>query len=314
MSAGYKLVDYLDIQNAILEELKVPSSDGVTLSRIKRDINIIYLNHVIPFNPRAWNWLELKQDITTHEKYDTGTVAVTQDSTTITFSSAPDISLTGYYVKLDGFPEIIKISAHTASVATATLQSAWVLEDSATAGFKAWKDYSSLNASMKDIINVTHDRRGTPLTATNNARFTEDRARFPEFEGYPTEYNFFDFDSDGARQIRWFPACWDTRVTLHIEGRQEATALSADADEPLMPVEDRIVLFYGACARAWGRERNESEKAANWNMFMQKLSEMAGKSGDAPQTVAVRVDEGYLIRKRYRRYHNRGVGRRFESD
>lgn len=312
MSAGYKLVDYVDIQNAILEELKVPSTDGVTLSRIKRDINIIYLNHVIPFKPRAWNWLEFKEDVTTYEKYETGTVTVTEDSTTITFSSAPSISLTGYYIKLAGYPDIIKISAHTASVATATLANAWCLASGSGNSFKAWKDYASLDASMKDVILVTHDRRYEPLTAVNNAQFTQERARYPEYEGYPTTYNFFDFDSDGNRQIRWYPSCWDTRVTLHIEGRQEATALSADADEPLMPVEDRIVLFYGAVSRAWARERNESEANKNWNLFMQKLSEMAAKSGDAPQVTEMRTDPGYLIRKRYRRYNRNG--RRFESD
>jgi hypothetical protein len=312
MSAGYKLVDYLDIQNAILEELKVPATDGVTLSRIKRDINIIYLNHVIPFKPRAWNWLELKQDITTYEKIIAGTITVTEDSTTITFSSPPTISLTGYYVKLLGQPEVVKITSHTALAANATISTAWCLATASGASYKAWKDYAPLDATMKDVILVTNDRLSVPLDAMANAKFAERRARLPEFEGPPTMYNFYDFDSDGNRQIRWFPACWDTRVNLHIEGRQEATALSADADEPLMPVEDRIVLFYGACSRAWRRERNESEAASNWNMFLQKLSEMAGKSGDAPIVTEMRVDPDYTMRKRYRRT-SRG-GRRFESD
>lgn len=313
MSSGYKLVDYVDIQNAILEELKVPSTDGTTLSRIKRDINIIYLNHVIPFKPRAWNWLEYKQDLATLVKQDTGTASVTADSTTITFSDAQAVDLDNYYVKLDGYPDIMKISAHTAGATTATMTKAWANTTATDVGFKAWKDYASLDSSIKDVVIVTHDRRSVPLDAVSNAKFTEMRARYPEYEGYPTIYNMGDFDSSGYRTIKWYPACWDERVYLHVEGRQNATALSADADEPLMPVEDRIVLFYGACSRAWARERNESEASKNWNLFMQKLAEMAGKSGDAPQVTEMQVDHDYTVRKRYNRRRSRGYGN-FESD
>lgn len=307
------LVDYEDLYTAILEELKIPSSDGTTLARIKRDINIVYLNHVIPFKPRAWWWLEQKTDITTLAKIDTGTLTATADSTTITFSSAPTIDLDGYYVKFSGYPDIVKISAHTAGVATATLETAWC-NDTVTAGaYKAWKDFAALPSTMKEVVVVTHDRRSVPVDAVHNAKFTEVRARYPETEGYPTMYNTGDFNASGDRIIRWYPACWEDRVHLHVEGRQEATALSAAADEPLMPVEDRIVIFYGACSRAWSRERNDSESQKNWALFMQKLGEMAGKSGDAPQITEMLTDPDYLVRKRYRRYNKRGY-RNFESD
>ncbi len=312
MSAGYKLSDYVDLYTAICEELKVPLTDGTTLSRIKRDINIIYLNHVIPFKPRAWWWLEQKQDITTFIKIETGTVTVTADSTTITFSSAPAASVAGYYIKLAGFSDIIRISAHTAAATTATLEKAWCQATTSASAYKMWKDYISISSTIKDVVLVTHDKRSVPLDAVHNAMFTERRARAPETEGYPYLYNVYDFDAAGDRQIRWYPSCSENRIMLHIEGRQEATALSADADEPMMPVEDRIVLFYGACSRAWARERNESEATKNWNLFMQKLAEMAGKSGDAPQITEISTDPDYLARKRYRRYNK--TGRRFESD
>jgi len=309
------LVDYSDIYTAILEELKVPSTDGTTLARIKRDINMIYLNHVIPFNPRAWWWLEKKEDIVTYAKITTGTVTTTVSSTTITFSSAPAASVAGYYFKTTGDPTIYKISAHTAASTTATLDTAW--QDSTTdgsgLGYKLWRDYASLSSTMKDVVVVTHDRRSGPLEMISHATFTERRARYPELEGYPTQVNVFDFDSSGYKQIRWYPAAWDKKVILHIEGRQEATALSADADEPLMPVEDRICLFYGACSRAWARERNESEATKNWNLFTMKLAEMAGKGGEAPQKTELTPDPDYMVNKRYARYFRRGYGQSWNS-
>lgn len=307
------LVDFEDIYTAICEELKVPTSDGTTLGRIKRDINMIYLNHVIPFKPRAWWWLEKKENITTYEKVDTGTATFTSDSTTVTLSDAPTVSLAGYYIKATGYPEIIKVSAHTAATTTVTLEHAWPLDTVTDGSFKAWRDYAPMSSTMKEITIVTHDRVTSPLEAYHNAGFTEVIQRYPEYEGYPVAYNTGDFDSDGNRIIRWYPACWDTKVILKIQGVQEATALSADADEPIMPVEDRIVIFYGACSRAWARERNESEATKNWNLFQMKLNQMAAKSGDAPQITEMQVDRNYLKNTRYRRFTKKGSTRRWES-
>lgn len=307
------LVDFEDLYTAILEEVKIPTTDGTTLARIKRDINMIYLNHVVPFKPRAWWWLEVLQDVVTPVKVTTGTVAVAAGGTTLTFSSAPAVDLDNYYFKAEGYPHIIKISAHTAAATTATLETAWPDTALTTSSFKCWKDHASLASNIKDVVQVSHDRRPAPLDLISNVKFSERRRRYPELEGYPILCNSYDFDSSGNRQIRWYPACSTEKTILHIEGRQEATALSADADEPLMPVEDRIVLFYGGCSRAWARERNESEATKNWNLFIMKLNEMAAKGGDGPQTTEMLPDPDYMVNKRYRRYFGRG-GRRWESD
>lgn len=309
------LVDFEDIYSAILEEIKIPATDGTTLARIKRDINMIYLNHVVPFKPRSWWWLEKKEDIVTYAKITTGTVTVTAESTTITFSSAPTTSVTGYSFKLQGSPEIIKIASHTAASTTATLETAWPnsTTDGSGLSYKLWKDYASLSSTMKEVVQVMHDRRSHPLELVSNVRFSERKNRYPELEGYPVMVNAFDFDSSGNKQIRWYPSATDTPVILHVEGRQEAPALSADADEPLMPVEDRICLFYGACSRAWARERNESEATKNWNLFVMKLNEMAGKGGDGPQVTEMSPDPDYLVNKRYRRYFRKGYGQSWNS-
>lgn len=310
--AAQLLTSFQDIYTAICEELKIPLTDTVTLGRIKRDINMIYLNHVIPYKPRAWDWLEQKENIVTYAKITAGTLAVTANSATITFSSAPAGSLTGYYVKLLNEPEIIKISAHTAGAATATLEKAWPLTTQTGKKYKAWRDFAPLSTTMKNVILVTHDRQSVPLNALTGVGFTEVRQRYAEYEGFPVYYNTGDFDSTGARIIRWYPSCHDTKTILKVEGRQEAPALDLDADEPLMPVEDRIVIFYGACSRAWSRERNDTEAGKNWALFLGKLNEMAAKAGEAPQVTEMSVDADWLRRKRYKRYG--GTGRRFEAD
>ncbi len=307
------LVDFEDIQSAIIEKIKIPSSDGVTLARIKRDINMIYLDEVMTYKPRAWWWAEKREDVSTFTKYEEGTITVTADSTTVTFSAVVNTDLDNYYLKLEGYPDVVQISAHTSGSDTATLSKAWVNDTATGASYKVWKSQAALTSTMKEVMQVTHDRLTKPMDMVTNHKFEEYRARYPHLEGAPQICNTGDFDSDGNRVIRWYPGAWDERVHLHIIGIQEATALSADADEPLMPVEDRIVLYYGGLALAWERERNESESQKNWNLFYKKLDQMAAKSGNAPQVTEMAVDRDYLQNKRYRRYGRRGY-RSFTSD
>ena len=40
----YQVKTFQDIYTAILDELKIPSTDTTSLNRIKRDINMTYIN------------------------------------------------------------------------------------------------------------------------------------------------------------------------------------------------------------------------------------------------------------------------------
>lgn len=312
--ATVTLVDYQDIYTAVCEELKVQLTDGSTVGRIKRDINMIYLSHVVPFKPRAWWWLEKNQDVQTFAKVTTGTVTIVNNSTTVTFSSAPPVSLAGSYLKVEGFNDIIEIATHTISTTTAVLKSAWRRGNITANGFKAWNDTVALDSDMKEVIQITHEQMPYPIEMVSSTKFKEKRARQPDLQGWPQYAMVGDFDANGNRTIKYWPACDSTIWTLHVEGRQEATRLSADADEPMMPIEDRIVLFYGACSRAWSRERNESESQKNWQQFGQKLMEMAAKSQDAPKKTEMSVDPDYTVNKRYRRIYRTRRSSSWRSD
>ncbi len=308
------LVTFEDILNAIIRRVKIQATDGETIQRIKQDINIIYINEVVPFKPRAWHWLQKFQNVTTTERIIDGEVTVTKNSTTITFSEAPAISVADYYIKLAGYPEVIKITAHTAASTTATLEDAWPLATTSDSGYQMWKDSVSLNSDCKEVIQVTHSRKQTPMDAVNPAKFWEMRQRNPETQGWPSLYSSQDYDASGNVVLKWFPANYDNQVLLKVMYAKEVEKLDLDDDEPLMPIEDRIVLFYGALSMAWERERNESESAKAWNLFQTKLAHMAGKAGNAPQVTEMTTDPDYLTRTRYRRFSGRSRSRKWEQD
>src|SRR5690242_21685000 len=116
------LRDFQDIYTAVANELKIPVNDTTSLTRIKNDINQIYLDEVVPF--KRWLWLLGHTKITHEAFYGTGTASVTNSSTTVTLSVAPNVSAGSYAGGLfstDAFDEVYGIASHTAGSATIVL-------------------------------------------------------------------------------------------------------------------------------------------------------------------------------------------------
>jgi len=79
------------------------------------------------FPVRDWWWARKNPRgvFNTAAEITTGTVTVTLGSTTVTFSSAPAASVTGYRLRVDSLGSVPRIASHTGGVATATLDVAW---------------------------------------------------------------------------------------------------------------------------------------------------------------------------------------------
>lgn len=304
--AAIKLLDYSDLYSAVLEQLKIPASDTTTLARIKRDINMVYVNEVAPAS--RWPWLTKRKDITHSQYYSTGTADVSQSSTTVVISSAVAASKTGYFFAVDGYSEIYKISAHTATSDTLTLETAYTGPDNATASYKIWTNEIALPTDCRETVDMRHDWHSRPMIPRGMQKFDELASPNWRCEGRPTYYSTDDFkdpstgdaetESDRYRIARIHPAVMDEDTTLHVTYTQEVDALDTDADEPLMPIEDRIVLVYGALKQAWIRERNESVASINAQLFTQKLAEMKGRYEDSTDHPRIEMDDNYALTKR----------------
>ena len=85
------LKTYGDIISAVREALGVQSSDLTATNKIKRLINMVYLDEVVPH--KRWRWLEKETTVVHEGYYATGLAAATHDSTTITLDTAPNVSL-----------------------------------------------------------------------------------------------------------------------------------------------------------------------------------------------------------------------------
>lgn len=79
------------------------------------------------------------------------------------------------------------------------------------------------------------------------------------------------------RELFLYPCLINSNTAIHVDYIKDVLPLNNDSDEPLMPVEDRIVLLYAALARAWTRARNPEEALRNNQFAEQKLKQMAAK-------------------------------------
>lgn len=296
--AAIQLVDFEDIYTAIIELLKIQSTDTSTINRIKRDINIA-LDDVI--SRHNWWWNRSLTTLQLSSRITTGTISVTSGSTSVTFSSAPAPSVANYKIKFTGSPEVYTISSHIASAASASLNIAFIGATTAAKNYTLWKDYVQLPTDCKETFIVQHQHFDQPMEAVGLMDFRRIVAQEPDRVGVPLYYCTDDYDSSGKRKLRYWPAIYTANVNMDVDYIMNFIPLDTDGDEPIMPLNDRTVLFYFGCAHAWRRERNTEEANNYFQLGEKKLAEMASKLEDSKDSPILRASLGYLAQKRQQR-------------
>lgn len=116
-------------------------------------------------------------------------------------------------------------------------------------------------------------------------------------------------DYDRYRELFLYPYLSTSRITLHVDYVKEIVPLEDDDDEPVIPVQDRMVLVYGALHRGWSRLRNPEEAGRNFGLYTKKVAQMAAKLQDTFDTPKLQPSKIYLGMKRNaRRRFNNGDG------
>jgi hypothetical protein len=195
----YQLKTFADIVAAVREELKIQSTDTNAINRIKRDINILYLDEVVPFSP--WKWLRGNITLNTQPVFITGTCEVTQNSTTVTLSSLPGISKKGFFFSIQGFNEVYRIASHVFNSDILNLQTRYSGASNATASFKIWTDEIYLPQFVRETFSITSDFSNVPLEACGLTKFRQYVASLPKAEGRPSFYTTDSYTDEGQFQV-----------------------------------------------------------------------------------------------------------------
>lgn len=307
--ASLEIIDFGDMLDAVMEELKYQSTDTVSRNRIKRDINWGYLQEIVPFT--KWPWLRGEASAVHRAFYNGGTASVTPDSTSVTLSVAIPLSQGSkkhYFFSIEGTDEVYSIEAHTANTATLTLASPFTGVLNAAANFKIWTDRVFLPTDCRETNEVYLDIRRVTLEGRGSQEFRKIVTQGPKSESIACIYSTIDYldsagnpdNAEATRQkvMRIYPSVCNTNYTVHVEYQKEASGMDIETDEPIIPKNDRGILVYWGLYKAWARERNEEAAARNFELYKQKLARMAGRIDDSTDKPKVEIDSTYIGTKR----------------
>lgn len=207
--------------------------------------------------------------------YTTGTVATTAGSTTITFSSAPSTSKTGYFIQTSSSNDWYRITAHTAASTTATLEIA-ALTTATAATFIVRKFYYSTDSTVDRIIQIFQDVLPYQLIETTPEYFQSFNPGFLA-SGTPRLYCMAGMDSSGYPQLRLWPSP-DTAINLRIDYYKVAADMSSDSDVSVIPAKwHTTVLLEGAKAQAFSF-LDDARMANSVAIFDRMIEEMKTES------------------------------------
>jgi hypothetical protein len=193
----------------------------------------------------------------------TGTIAATQSSTTVTFSSAPAASVAGWYLRIGSDPEVYRISAHTGGVTTATLDAAYIQSTVSAGTFEVFKlDYTFgssvlLPASQIKIFDNNGNNYQVPLVDKN-----ELEKRFPKrniTRGIPKMAGVLQFQ-DGTLTVQ-FSNYPENIERMELEYNSIPTALDTSSSNPVLPKHLRPILVH--LAAFYHLRKRDDDRAAS---------------------------------------------------
>ena len=203
--AKYEMRTFADIIAAVMETAKIQSTDTVEKNRIKRNINTIYQDEVIPF--KQWQWLRNKANLQHKSFFSTGTASVLSNSVAVTLTESPGISYKGYYFSADGYSEVYQIRSHTANTSAIVLDVPYTGSTNATVKFKIWTDALILPSDCEEILEISHQFSPRPLDNMGLQEFRRVTSTQPKGEGRPSIYTTTDWrDPEPYATISGLPA------------------------------------------------------------------------------------------------------------
>lgn len=240
-----------DLVNDILTRGHEPS-DGT--SDFDADV-VTYLNRAYlgilrggaeldPEIDEVWWWLRADDQgvLTLNPVVDTGTVSVTNNSSSITFSSAPSASQAGRHFKVDDHADVFIISSHSAESTSATLESVYTGTTNTAASYRSMQidydlasDVLYISEAMTAFQDNQNKIRGIDLTG-----LTEMWPRSTLSSGVPR--NFAMITDQKVRFSHYGGTSSTDLIKIDYEYMKLQTDLADDTNTPAVPREYRYIL------------------------------------------------------------------------
>lgn len=270
-----------NIRSAVINDAKEASSTAL-ITQVNRWINEGY-EQVILRKKREW----LDTQYTVQLSSATQAVCtVTNGSPTVTFATAtlsvyPAANEMQFYTT--GFSEIYNATSWTGS--TLTLTNPYLGPTSTSASGVFFQPSIILNSNIRSIYQVYHQWSGQSLIDVGPQQMREIQESAGPNLDYAKYCTLFGQNSTGSRRMVIYPYP-STAYTLYMDVNTYITPLSGNADEPIMPMQHRQILYHFAMYKLWSYHRNDAkagEAMTNFNSMLSRIDGEARAELDFPQ-------------------------------
>ena len=280
MSAATQPTDFSDLYTALLNKAREATTATATLNQAKRHINTALYDMHIGFDAKV-PWAERRSTLITRAHYTTGTVSISQGSTTLTGASTvwtttdvfsiANVRAGGKMI-INGTEPIYEVSS-VDSATSITLATRYV--DSDVAAGSSYIYFEDEYALASDFLRPLAKQFGDDRMAVPIIERSEFRNRFPRnySPGRPRACTILDLAVSGnttpVRKVAFAPTPNDTwkidyqYITSNLgvtsAGVAQA-ALSSDTDEPIVPIRYRNVIVLHALYN-WYRDKKDDARS-----------------------------------------------------
>lgn len=237
-----------------------------------------YLNHAyrsvlggpsefeIDFNsPFSWAREISPLKLVLKPRFREGTVSLTNTVATATLSDPPAFSLVDYHLKVSGRPELYRVIAHTASDPTVTLEGGFVGDTAVfdcefikiiydlgadvlrlSEAFRVYRHNDSDNSDIIEHLPLNYFRQEFPLRRVQQRVPNNFTVLSEDTTSFKIMFNSF-VEKDTLVEIDW------------VKYPDELT--DSDAEQPIIPLKDRVVLSYLAASQILLNDKKETDRA-----------------------------------------------------
>ena len=299
MTLPVKPVTFEDMTNICVGRAKIsgePESDDYTM--IQGFLNEAYMTIA---TERNWTWKKFDRAFPFKRAVTTGTVGVTNNTRSITFSAITiNNNLLGKTLNVNGDQNFYRIIGIDVAGNRALIESAYVGTTNATAQFKMYQYEFALPPDLDQIVQVYIDGQlygSGQLDPLNILEFNRKMSRVGVFNGMPVAYcqdgnefvapslpplneTVLNYDFLGgpvygkSQKIRLLPIEPDVDRVIHLNYSIIVPPMKEPSSQPLMPLPDRWILINFAMAEWWKTQGNTTQATMELKKYTTKLNEM----------------------------------------
>ncbi len=263
-----------NIRTAIINDAKEASSTAL-ITQVNRWVNEGYEQVILR---KKREWLD-KQFVVQMASSTQAVATVTQNSATVTFEAGTVFPTgmnrdLGFYAT--GFSEIYNVSS--ASTPTVTLSNNYLGSTNTAANGILYQNAIYLDSSIRHVYQVYTQWSNNPLIDVGPQQFREIQESCGPNLDYPLYCTIFgQDDTTGSRRMLVYPYP-NQPYTLYIDANVYVTPLSADSDEPIIPMQHRQLLYHFGLYKLFSYHRNDAKASEYFNNFNNMLLKIDGEA------------------------------------